>query len=327
MRILERQLRQLGKIAENLLGASRAMRHEVVLSRVVVEVQGVLERAIEETAQLFEERQHRLVVEVAEGGLAVDVDPERVAEAFAALLENAARYTPPRGSIRVAARREGADVVVTVEDDGKGIAADELGLVFDLFSQGDQGLAHVSGGLGIGLAVAKRLVDEHHGSIDARSDGLGKGSRFTVRLPHVARGARATAAGSSSAPGAGEAPRRVLIADDNRDSVEMLQLLLEHWGHVTCAAFDGPEAIRAAADFRPDVVFLDIGLPGLDGYEVVRQMREMPSMRSLPIVAVSGYARAEDRARALASGFTAHVAKPIDIASIARFIEGRGEAP
>jgi PAS domain S-box-containing protein len=321
--ILDRQLRQMSKIVADLLDASRAMRDKVELSPTLMEIGEVLANAVDLASPLIEERDHELIIDVPSRGLPVNVDPERMAQVFGNILNNTAKYTPKEGTIRLRATHQGDEVEVTVEDNGQGIAPQLIGRIFNLFTQGSQGLERKGGGLGIGLAVARRLLLAHHGQIVAESDGVGRGSRFTIRLP-VAQ-ARLQALATPSLPATTTAlARRILIADDNRDSVEMMQALLEHCGHEIRAAFDGPEALEICEVFKPDTVFLDIGLPGMDGYEVAQRIRRMPSGERVQIIAVSGYAREEDRARALESGFTDHLAKPVDFDHISKMLDGYG---
>jgi PAS domain S-box-containing protein len=309
MGILDRQLRQMTTIVSDLLDASHAMRDKIELSLEVMEIGAVLADAFDLASPLIEARHHELVIEVPERGLSVNVDTSRMAQVFGNVLNNAAKYTAPGGLIKVRATRHGDHVEVVVEDNGQGIAPRMRDQIFDLFTQGSQGLEREGGGLGIGLAIARNLVRQHRGEIVAESDGIGRGSRFTIRLPHAVVRPRAVEAPPKTPDGR----RRILIADDNRDSVELMQELLEHSGHDVRVAFDGPGALELCERFKPDTVFLDIGLPGLDGYEVVKRIRAIPSCERIQVVAITGYAREEDRARALESGFSDHVAKPIDL--------------
>jgi CheY-like chemotaxis protein len=216
----------------------------------------------------------------------------------------------------------GDDLLVTIEDNGQGIAPEMLAQIFELFVQGEQGVDRKTGGLGIGLAVAKKLVEAHHGEIMAASEGIGRGSRFSVRLPLVRERTTMDDVPSSALRAAKSNVRRVLLVDDNQDSLEMMQHLLEHLGHTTCTALDGPSAVVACRDFAPDIVFLDIGLPGLSGYDVAAQLRALPGCAHIPIIAVSGYARDADRARAMDAGFTAHVAKPLEMSKLEELVRG-----
>jgi PAS domain S-box-containing protein len=317
MGVLDRQLSQMTKIVADLLDASRAMRDKVDLSLQVMEIGEVLANAVDLASPLLGERRHELEVEVPSRGLTVNVDPDRMAQVFGNVLNNAAKYTPSGGKIRLRAARIERQIEVTIEDNGQGIAPQMLERIFDLFAQADQTLERANGGLGIGLAVARRVVREHRGQIFAQSDGPGRGSRFTVRLPHV------TDARPPSPPSLSEPllVHRVLVADDSRDSVEMMQTLLAHGGHEVHVAYDGPSAMSACASFKPDTVFLDIGLPGMNGYEVAKRIRRLPGGEKIQIVAVSGYARDEDRARAMESGFSHHLTKPVEINALTEILE------
>jgi PAS domain S-box-containing protein len=319
MSILDRQLQQMSKIVSDLLDASRAMRDNVQLETKVVEVGELLAAAVDLAGPFIEQGRHELVIDVPTRGLPVDADPERMAQVFGNVLHNAAKYTPKGGRIRIYAARRDDTVEVVVEDNGRGIAPEMLERIFDLFSQADAGREQGCG-LGIGLAVARNLVRAHGGQIEAHSDGPGRGSRFTTRLPRAATASQAQPASSLRAPHKAAVSRRVLIADDDRDTVELIELLLSQRGHQVCVAFDGPSALQASAEFKPDVVFLDLGLPGMDGYEVARRVRALPAGASMQIIAVSGHVREEDRARALASGCTDHVAKPFDVETLSRFV-------
>jgi PAS domain S-box-containing protein len=320
MGILERQLRQMTKVVSDLLDASRAMRETVALTPSVVEIGEILANAVDIASPLIQDQHHNLLIDAADSGLLVSVDPDRMAQVFGNVLNNAAKYTHRGGTLELKAAADGDDVVVTVSDNGQGIAPEALGQIFNLFTRGDRGLEWAGGGLGIGLAVARRIVLAHRGSIFAESDGPGRGSRFVVRLPRASVLAPAPGRPNPSVLQTGSR-RRVIIVDDNRDAVEMMQTLLEHAGHDVSVAYDGPSALKLCEEMKPDAVFLDIGLPGMDGCEVARRARELGSCQRIPIVAISGYARSEDCARALANGFSAHLTKPVDIDEVAKLLE------
>jgi CheY-like chemotaxis protein len=229
---------------------------------------------------------------------------------FGNLLTNAAKYTDRAGEIRVRAYANGPSVAVAIEDNGVGIEAELMPRLFELFSQGKQSIDRQLGGLGIGLAIASRLVKEHGGELTAYSDGPARGSRFTVELPRAA--AEAATAVTPALPLSAASPRRrVLIVDDNEDSGELMALLIEKLGHETRVAAEGTRALELAAEFKPNIVFLDIGLPGMNGFEVARRMRLLPATATIPIVAVTGYTRDSDREQAASAGFSEHFAKPI----------------
>lgn len=322
MGILDRQLQQMSKIVSDLLDASRAMRDDVQLSTKVVEIGELLAGAVDLASPFIEQGRHELVIDVPVRGMRVDADPERMAQVFGNVLHNAAKYTPHGGRIQLSATDLGSSVEVAVEDNGRGISPAMLDGVFELFSQGDAGREQGSG-LGIGLAVARKLVHAHGGDIKAYSAGPGRGSRFTITLPLAVKGAEARPPSNWPDPRKDAPRRRVLIADDNRDTAELMETLLSESGHDVRVAFDGPSAVRLSEEFTPDVVFLDMGLPGMDGYEVAQRVRSLPAGKSMQIVAVSGHVRDEDRARALQSGCNAHLAKPFDVAALSAFIDER----
>jgi PAS domain S-box-containing protein len=324
--VLDRQLGQLTRLVEDLLDASRALRDKVHLAPKLMEISDVLAGAVEVASPAIEGKHHRLRVDVPTTGLLVDVDPERMTQIFGNLLNNAAKFTDDGGEIRLRAAAKNDTLEVIVEDTGAGIAPEFLPRVFELFAQGGQQIERQHGGLGIGLAIAKRLVKEHRGEIVAESDGLGKGSRFTVRLPRVVGAQPTEAAEQELETPRLAARRRVLIVDDNEDSIEMMREVLVQLGHEVFVAHDGPQAIEVAQASAPDIILLDVGLPGLSGYEVARRMRQIQACAKVPIIAVTGYAREIDRAQALSAGFSDHVAKPIDIWCLESLVGGGDEA-
>ncbi|MFZ5481808.1 MAG: GAF domain-containing protein [Myxococcota bacterium] len=308
--IIERQTRHLVRLVDDLMDISRITRGDVKLQRATVDLAALLAEAIVAVGPLVEQRRHRLEVEAARGTARVDGDEVRLSQVLQNLLINAAKYTPPGGRISVRVDVEPPDAVIEVSDDGMGIPPDLLPMVFDPFVQGEGNVDRAGRGLGIGLAVVRSLVHLHGGTVRASSEGLGRGSRFVVRLP-LAVGA---VAGPGRAERASRSPvrrRRVLLVDDNRDAADMLAELLRGLGHEVEVEYDGASALAAAARFRPEVALLDIGLPVMDGYALARRLqREAPS--PVRLVAVTGYGQAHDRARAFEAGFAAHVVKPVD---------------
>jgi CheY-like chemotaxis protein len=242
-------------------------------------------------------------------------DPTRLAQVVSNLLNNAAKYTPSGGVIRLEARREGQDALISVSDSGVGIAPDGLTAVFEMFTQVGANRDRSQGGLGIGLALVRKLVELHGGSVTAESPGVGQGSTFTVRLPlaETAAAAPDTAGRPSSAP---SRAFRVLVVDDNTDAAESLAILLEMEGHLTRIASSGDEAVRCAHEFHPEIVFLDIGMPGKDGYQVARELRDAPDTRSAVLVALTGWGAKDDRARSRQAGFDHHLTKPAGLAAV-----------
>jgi PAS domain S-box-containing protein len=310
--VIERQVKHLTHLVDDLLDVSRAVRGKLRLERAPIEVAAVVDDAIEVAGALIVERKHQLEVSVPRAGLVVDADGNRLAQVITNLLTNAAKYTPPGGHIRVIAREDAGQVMLEVADNGPGIGPELLPRLFDAFTQGRQGLDRKQGGLGLGLAIARQLIAAHGGSIEARTAGPGGGTTMVVHLPRVAR--------SSPAPGHERdvtfaeshiAPRRVLLVEDNPDAAGLLQKALMWAGHDVRTAADGPSALRLVQTFAPEIAFLDIGLPGMNGYELAQHLRIVPGLADTPFVAVTGYAQDDDRRRALANGFTEHLAKPL----------------
>jgi signal transduction histidine kinase len=297
--ILERQLQHMGRLVDDLLDVSRILRDKVELPPEVVEIGDVIANAVDVSSPLIEGKAHRLRLEVPAEGLAVNVDRERMVQVFANLLNNAAKFTEPEGEIVVRAVARDGLVEVTVQDTGIGLAPDLLPRLFELFTQGEQGIERNRGGLGIGLAIARRLVNE---PISARSDGPGRGSCFTVELLRVNASPSERSLRATPVPEV-VSTKRVLVVDDNHDAAEAMRLLLEGLGHQTRVASDGHTALEIARGFSPEIVFLDLGLPGLNGFEVARRLRQDPLFAKTPIIAVSGYARATDRRRGVGFGF------------------------
>jgi len=312
MGTIGRQARHMKRLIDDLLDASRALRDNMPLLPVTIEIGQILADAIEVTGPAMRDCGHTLTVDIAGVGLPVNVDVERMVQVFGNILSNAAKYTSQNGRVHVRASATADQVTVSVEDSGDGIAPELLDQIFEPFVQGDQGLDRKRGGLGIGLAVVRKLVRSHDGEVFAESPGPGRGSRLTVRLPLAAP---AFVSDESMLSPAKER-RRILLIDDNHDFVESLQSALDALGHKTLATFDGPTGIAAALTFKPDIVFLDIGLPDLSGYEVVSQLRRVAGCEDIPIIAITGYAREADCALALRAGFTGHLAKPVDFARL-----------
>jgi signal transduction histidine kinase len=320
--VIERQVSHLVRLVDDLLDVSRAVRGELRLERAPVEVAAVVARAVEVAGPFVEERRHRLTVSVPQTGLVLHADAERIAQVLTNLLTNAAKYTPSGGSINVRARADSADVVIEVADDGVGIGPELLPVVFEAFTQGRQGLDRKEGGLGLGLAIARQLIVAHGGTIEARSAGPGRGTTIIVRLPRAdgppSSGKRARAAALA---GALPVPRRVLLVDDNPDAIKLLHAVLTHMGHEVRAAADAPSALQLLQSFSPDIAFLDVGLPVMDGYELARHLRRTPRFAATPLVAVTGYVQDDDRRRALASGFDEHLSKPLELARVLECID------
>ena len=312
---MDRQLGQLEQLVQDLLDVSRITQSRLTLRKRRVELAPIVQQAVEASATLVERAHHDLRVELPPEPIYLDADPVRLAQVFGNLLTNACKYTEHAGRILLTAERQGHEVAVTVKDTGIGIPPEKLGTVFDMFSQVQSALARSEGGLGIGLTLVKRLVEMHEGSVAARSDGLRCGSEFEVRLPVLAGEPEAEAPPTADEPAAA-APRRILVVDDNRDTATSLAMLLQSMGHATEEAYDGTTAVEAAERFRPDLILLDIGLPGMNGYEVCRRIRAQPWGGDVVIVALTGWGQDEDRRRSRDAGFDHHVIKPVAYASL-----------
>ena len=316
--VIERQVSHLTRLVDDLLDVSRIARGRVELKTETVEVAEVVAKAIEMASPLLEQRNHTLKVDVPRRGLRVDGDATRLSQVISNLLTNAAKYTPPNGVVTVCAAHVADDVVLSVRDTGIGISSEVLPRIFDLFVQERQALDRSQGGLGIGLAIVRSLIERHGGSVSARSDGPGKGSEFMIRLPLDGRadaGAEAKPAlPAAAAPGPGAV--RILVVDDNQDGAEMLAEALIGKGYDTRVAHDAPAALRVAAEFLPDFALLDLGLPVMDGYELAAHLRELPGLAGLRLIAVTGYGQASDRRRTRDAGFHGHLVKPVDIDAI-----------
>jgi signal transduction histidine kinase/ActR/RegA family two-component response regulator len=321
--VIERQVGHLSRLVGDLLDVARIAQGKIELNRHVLEVAQIVDTAVEMASPLFEARRHQVKVTVPRTGLAVDADAGRLAQVLANLLTNAAKFTPPGGHLAVTATLDGAEAVLVVEDDGMGIAAELLPRVFDLFVQNARPLNRAEGGLGLGLALARNLVALHGGTIAAHSDGAGRGSRFTVRLPCTTRPASLRTPIAMRAP---SATKRVLVVDDNEDSANLLADLLREEGHEVAVAYDGAQALTLLAGFAIEVGVLDIGLPVMNGYDLARAIRELPRARGSRLIAVSGYGQTRDRERGREAGFDAFFTKPLAIEKLLAEIARREPA-
>ena len=310
--VIARQVGLLTRLVDDLLDVSRITSGKITLQRERVAVAAVIAQAAETARPAAESRRETLEVDVPDDVGLVEGDPARLIQAVGNLLDNAIRYSEEGGRVRLTARVEAREVVIVVRDEGVGIDAELLPHVFDLFTQADRSLERRQGGLGIGLTLVRRLVEMHGGRVEASSEGAGRGSEFTIRLPRVAAAAP-VAPLVAEVPEAQPGPaRRVLVVDDQPDSTDSLALLLRLHGHEVCTAADGPGAVDEFLRSKPEVVFLDLGLPGMSGYDVARRLRAMPEGRDVRLVAVTGYGTEADRERTRAAGFDLHLAKPVD---------------
>jgi PAS domain S-box-containing protein len=317
--IMERQLSQMVRLVDDLLDVSRITQNKLELRKERVSLASIVNSAVETSGPLMTQAGHSFSVKLPPTPVHLDADPVRLAQVFSNLLNNAAKYTEPGGRISLTAESSGSDVVVEVCDNGLGIPADAMPRVFKMFSQVDRNMERAQGGLGIGLSLVLRLVELHGGTIEARSDGPGRGSQFVVRLPIVSDVQPAkTAAGDGGLPET--AKRRVLVVDDNHDSAWSLRMMLELMGNETHTAYDGLAAVAAAEEFLPDLILLDIGLPHLNGYDACRRIREQPWSEGMVIVALTGWGQDEDRRRSQEAGFDQHLVKPVDIVELNRLL-------
>ncbi len=314
-----RQLDTLTRLVDDLLDISRITRGRVELQREQLDLRAPLRSALESVESLFEESRHQLSVTLPDEPIPVVGDPVRLEQITSNLLTNAGKYTEPHGHITVTLQRAADCAELRVTDNGIGIEPDMLDHIFSLFGQGDRGLDRAHGGLGIGLTVVKHLVEHHGGHIKASSRGRGSGAEFTVTLP-LAAAVEAPSDEVRSEPAPAGAARRILVVDDNADAADGLAALLETSGHSVWVARDGYSALHRAEEVRPELVFLDIGMPGIDGYEVARRLRRNPHTRNAVIVAVTGYGQARDRAATASAGFDAHFVKPVDSNALERFV-------
>ena len=312
--MMERQVHHLVRLVDDLLDVSRVMRGKIELRRESVELAAIIARAVETAKPLVEVQGHKLEISVPTESLLLDADPVRLAQVISNLLTNSAKYMEANGNIWLFARRDGNRAILTVRDTGIGIAPDMLPHIFELFVQADHASTKAQGGLGIGLTLVKNLVEMHGGTVEARSDGLGKGCEFTVRLPLVAQGRRRKRIGEANEGQQPEPVResghRLLVVDDNRDAAVSLAMLLRLQGHDVQVAHDGPSALELAASYFPNMIFLDIGMPGMDGYEVARRMRQQAGLEKVVLAALTGWGQQEDRRRTAEAGFDHHLVKP-----------------
>jgi PAS domain S-box-containing protein len=317
--VIDRQTTHLTRLVDDLLDISRITSGKITLRCQPVDVNEVVARAVEVARPIIDQKHHALTVIAAPQPVMVDADATRLAQIIVNLLNNAAKYTPEHGRIRLSVASDEEIAIATVQDNGVGIPPPLLPHVFDLFAQGDRSTGRSDGGLGIGLSLARRLVELHRGTIHAKSDGPDLGSEFTMRLPLLHQLPPAASKGGTG-EAADAAVRRVLVVDDNEDSALTMVMLLEVAGHKAKVAHDGVTALTLAREFKPHVVLLDIALPEMNGYEVAQRMRMMPELSRAVLVAMTGYGQDEDRRRSADAGFSEHLVKPIDPSALERVI-------
>jgi PAS domain S-box-containing protein len=308
--IMERQVDHLVRLVDDLMDVSRITRGKVEVRREPVELASVVLSAVETSRPAIEAARHHFTLNLPAEPVVVDADFVRLAQVFANLLNNAAKYTDEGGRISLAAEREGNEAVIRVRDNGIGIPPDTMPRLFEMFAQAEDSVGRSRGGLGIGLALARSLVELQGGRVEAHSEGRGRGSEFVVRLPLAPAKREARPASRGGRPNS-DAPKRVLIVDDNVDAARTLEAVLRELGHEVEVAHDGPGALRAAREHPPEVVLLDISMPGMDGFELARRLREQPGLAAVRFAAVTGLGQESDRRRSREAGFDLHLVKPL----------------
>jgi signal transduction histidine kinase len=319
--LVERQLGHLARLVDDLLDVSRITRGAITLAREPVLVATVVTRAIETVQPLIVRQTHELLVDMPDAALEVEGDLTRSTQALGNLLNNAVKYTEAGGQINVGVMRLGETVEIRVKDSGLGIAPELVPRLFNLFTQADSTTHRAQGGLGIGLALVRRLVEMHGGTVSAHSKGANCGSEFVMRLPLMTRRVQRRSAVSTSAERGPLVPRRILVADDNADSLESLALLLRCDGHEVYTAADGQEALEQAAVYRPQIALLDIGMPKMDGVQVGRRIRAEAWGRAITLIALTGWGQDMDRKRTQAAGFDAHLVKPLNLSALLPYLQ------
>ncbi len=320
--MMERQLGQMARLIDDLLDLSRIANGKIELRKQRIDLMSAVQDAVETSGQLIEAAGHEFTVSVPPRPVYVEADRTRLAQVFANLLNNSAKFTPHGGHVRLAVEQQGSDVVVKVCDNGVGIPVDMLSTIFDMFTQVDHSLERSQGGLGIGLNLVRGLVEMHGGRVEVNSDGPGTGSEFVVRLPVSLTPGREHRQDGKDGCSRCPSSYRILVVDDNRDSADSLSMLLELMGHDTRTAYDGFEAVTTATAFRPEVVLLDIGLPKLNGYDACRRIREQPRGEAVVIIALTGWGQDEDKCRSKEAGFNFHMVKPVDPAALEKLLAG-----
>jgi PAS domain S-box-containing protein len=315
--IIARQVRHMKRLLDDLLDVSRVSQGKIELRREPVQLVPLLQQAVEVSRPALLERRQSLTLDLGNVPLPLDADPTRIVQVFANLLNNAAKYTNEGGHVWLSVAAEGGQAVARVRDDGVGMSAEFLSQAFELFAQERRSLDRAQGGLGIGLTMARTLVRLHGGAVHVSSAGPGRGTEVVVRLPLAVQARTYTPrVPIKAAPSVGDAPLRVLVVDDNADATQTIGDILKRLGHTVTLAYDGPSALEMAAEARPDLMFLDIGLPGLDGYALAARLRAAGHRGA--IVAITGYGHVDDRRRSEAAGFDHHLVKPIDFAELVR---------
>jgi CheY-like chemotaxis protein/two-component sensor histidine kinase len=314
-------MQHLSRLVDDLVDVSRISHGRIRLRKEIVDLAQFVNQAVESVRNSVETHGQRLSISLPREPIQLEADPTRLVQVLSNLLNNAMKYTPDGGRIWLSAEREGHEVVLRVRDTGIGMSPELVPRVFDLFTQGERGLDRSQGGLGIGLTMVQSLVEMHGGSVIGRSDGSGQGSEFVVRLPVLPQTTKRLAQPSRAPKQRANAPsRRVLVVDDNISTAETMAALLQMNGHVLRVANDGATAVEIAADFNPDVVLLDIGMPGMNGYQVAKKLRQMPGLDQTLLIALSGYGQEEDLRCSREAGFHHHLVKPAPLGAVEELV-------
>jgi CheY-like chemotaxis protein len=320
--VIESEGRHMTRLIDDLLDLSRVARNTIELRRERVDLTAIMDRALDSTRGQIEQRGHQIAIALPRGPLFLDADPVRLTQVFSNLLHNAAKYSPPGGRIEVTGCREPGALVVRVRDQGIGIGEEALSRLFEMFFRADRSLEQHEGGLGIGLTLVRQLVELHGGTVEAASEGPGRGSTFTVRLPAREDVAPLPAGGDAERAAPAARARRVLVVDDNRSAADSLAVILRLDGHEVAIAYDGRAALAEAERFRPEVVLLDIGMPGMNGYDVARTIRAREWAAHVCLIALTGLGTSEDREHAQEAGFDTHLVKPVDVDALTALLTG-----
>jgi CheY-like chemotaxis protein len=324
--IIDRQIRHMTKLLDDLLDVSRVTRGLVVLTQGLHDIVAIVRDAIEQARPLIDARRHHLSITLPPQAVHVHGDGTRLVQIVTNLLNNAAKYTPEGGVIELELELDASTVHITVRDNGNGIDASLQPHIFDLFVQGERSFDRAQGGLGIGLALVKSLVEQHGGHISVESEGRGAGSEFTIRLPRAENAAPVPDMPQQGNP-AESRPLSILIVDDNADAADMLSMYLGSVGHRLHVAYEGHRGLALAQEAVPDVLLLDIGLPDIDGYQLAQRIRALPQTAHATLIALTGYGQESDRERSIAAGFDHHLTKPVDVAALLRLLTSGPERP
>jgi CheY-like chemotaxis protein/two-component sensor histidine kinase len=320
-RMMDRQVTHLVRLVDDLLDVSRIITGKIHLDKDPLDISEVIDRAIEEVQPTIDARGHELMLTRPARQIIVDGDIVRLAQVVSNLLSNAAKYTESQSQIWLSVEPREDEVLIRVRDQGIGMEPEELSKIFNLFEQADTSISRFRGGLGIGLTLVKRIVEMHGGNVRATSPGLSQGSEFLVRLPLSQVTSTAKPGSYSGGHAKRQTGRRILIVDDNVDAALSVERLLKKWGHDVQTAFNGPQALEKARAFRPHIVLLDIGMPGMSGYDVAKQLRAEDQFEGLVITALTGYGQAEDKRRSHEAGFNHHMTKPPNPDLLAALLE------